>query len=52
VTDATLQGDPASLWPMLADEGLTINRSQQRLFVTYLGGCNVKGRVTLVRRTG
>jgi hypothetical protein len=43
VTDAALQGDPASLCAMLAGEGLTINRSQQRAFAIYLGGCNVKG---------
>jgi hypothetical protein len=48
VTDAALQGDPASLCAMLAGEGLTINRSQQRAFAIYLGGCNVKGRVTIV----
>jgi putative DNA primase/helicase len=51
-TDAALQGDPASLCAMLADEGLTINKSQQRAFATYLSGCNVKGRVTIVHRTG
>jgi putative DNA primase/helicase len=51
-TDAALQGDPASLCAMLAGEGLTINRSQQRAFATYLSGCNVKGRVTIVHRTG
>lgn len=52
VTDAALQGDPSALCGGLADEGLTINRNQQRPFLTYLSGCNVKGRVTLVRRDG
>jgi putative DNA primase/helicase len=52
VTDAALQGEPASLCAMLADEGLSINRTQQQPFLTYLSGCNVKGRVTIVRRTG
>lgn len=52
VTDAALQGDPAALCAALADEGLIINRNQQRPFLTYLGGCNVKGRVTIVHRTG
>ncbi len=52
VTDAALQGDPASLCAMLADEGLTINRSQQRQLAIYLGGANVKSRVTIVHRTG
>jgi putative DNA primase/helicase len=51
-TDAALQGDPASLCAMLADEGLTINKSQQRAFATYLSGCNAIGRVTIVHRTG
>ncbi len=52
VTDAALQGDPAALCAMLANEGLRINRGQQRAFVTYLGGVNVKSRVTIVQRTG
>jgi hypothetical protein len=52
VTDAALQGDPAALCAMLADEGLTINRSQQRALVSYLGGCHVKPRVMIVDRTG
>ena len=52
VTDAALQGDPASLCGALADEGMTINRAQQRAFVTYLGGATVKSRVTVVPRTG
>jgi uncharacterized protein (DUF927 family) len=52
VTDAALQGDPASLCAILADEGLSINRSQQRQLAIYLGGANVKSRVTIVHRTG
>jgi putative DNA primase/helicase len=52
VSDAALQGDPSVLCGGLADEGLTINRNQQRHFLTYLSGCDVKGRVTIVHRTG
>jgi hypothetical protein len=52
VADAALQGDPSALCGGLADEGLSINRNQQRPFLTYLSGCNVKGRVTIVHRTG
>jgi hypothetical protein len=52
VADAALQGDPASLCAGLADAGLTINRSKQRALLTYLGGVDVKGRVTIVHRTG
>jgi putative DNA primase/helicase len=52
VSDAALQGDPSALCAALADEGLNINRSHQRAFLAYLCGCNVKDRVTLVRRTG
>ena len=37
---------------ILADGGLKINRGQQRALVTYLSGTSVKGRVTLVERTG
>jgi putative DNA primase/helicase len=48
VADAALQGDPASLCATLADEGLNINRSQQR----QLGGIYVKSRITIVHRTG
>jgi putative DNA primase/helicase len=36
VTDAALQGDPSALCGGLADEGLRINRNQQRPFLTYL----------------
>jgi Domain of unknown function (DUF927) len=52
VADAALQGDPSALCGGLADEGLRINRKQQQPFLTYLSGCNVKGRVTIVHRTG
>src|SRR5579884_303683 len=52
ISDASLQGDPGALCAALADEGLKINRAQQRSLLNYLGGCNVKGRVTLVHRTG
>ena len=36
----------------LARDGLGINRGQQKQFATYLCGCHVPGRVTLVHRTG
>ncbi len=52
VADSALQGDPSALCGGLADEGLSINRNQQRPFLTYLSGCNVRGRVTIVHRTG
>jgi hypothetical protein len=52
VTDAALQGDPASLCSELASEGLQINRNQQRALAIYLSGANVSGRVTVVSRTG
>ena len=52
VTNAALQGDASALCGGLADEGLRINPNQQRAFRTYLAGCNVTGRVTIVRRTG
>jgi putative DNA primase/helicase len=52
VSDATLQGDSSALCGGLAGEGLSINPNQQRAFRTYLFGCNVKGRVTIVHRTG
>jgi putative DNA primase/helicase len=52
VSDAALHGDPAALCGALADEGLRINRGQQRALVTYLSGASVKGRVTMVSRTG
>ena len=47
-----LQGAASALCGGLADEGLRINSNQQRAFRTYLAGCNVTGRVTIVRRTG
>ena len=52
VTDAALQGDARSLCAMLADEGLHIARGQQRELCTYLNGCDVPSRVTIVNRTG
>ena len=52
VSDAALQGDPAALCAGLADEGLRINRGQQRAFAIYLSGATVKGRVTVVLGTG
>jgi uncharacterized protein (DUF927 family) len=52
VTDAALQGDPASLCATLADEGLHIVRGHQRDLANYLNGCNVEARVTVVSRTG
>jgi len=52
VTDAALQGDPAPLCGGLASDGLRINRAQQRAFASYLSGASVKGRVTIVSRTG
>jgi putative DNA primase/helicase len=52
VTNAALQGDASALCAGLADKGLRINPNQQRALRTYLAGCNVTGRVTIVRRTG
>jgi len=52
VTDAALQGDPAPVCASLVDGGLRINRSQQRAFASYLSGAPVKGRVTIILRTG
>lgn len=52
VTDAALQGEAGPLSAMLASDGLAINRSQQRVFAVYLSGATVKGRVTVVSRTG
>jgi putative DNA primase/helicase len=52
VSDAVLQGDPSSLCSGLADEGLRINPAHQRAFRAYLAGAPVKGRVTVVDRTG
>jgi len=52
VTDAALQGDPATLCSILADEGLHIMRGHQRELCSYLNSCNVPGRVTIVTRTG
>ncbi|MBB4196684.1 hypothetical protein CCR94_22020 [Rhodoblastus sphagnicola] len=52
IEDAALQGEPAPLCAALAGEGLRINRGAQRHLVAYLSGANVKGRVTIVARTG
>ena len=52
VADASLQGDAASLCGVLAGDGLSINRNQQRAFASYLSACQPQGRVTLVLRTG
>lgn len=52
IEDAALQGEPAPLCAALANEGLRINRGAQRFLVAYLSGANVKGRVTIVQRTG
>ena len=52
VEDAALQSDPAPLCALLANEGLRVNRSAQRHLVAYLSGASVKGRVTIVNRTG
>jgi putative DNA primase/helicase len=50
--DAALRGDASALCGGLADKGLRINPNQQRAFRTYVAGCNVMGRVTIVSRTG
>ncbi len=52
VAEAALQGDPSTLCASLASDGLRISRAQQRHFVAYLSGANVKGRVTIVAHTG
>jgi uncharacterized protein (DUF927 family) len=52
VSDAALQGDPATLCAVLADEGLKINRTKQKEFAEYLSGVDVSARVTIVNRTG
>jgi hypothetical protein len=52
VPDAALHGDPSALCGTLADEGLWINRAQQRALMNYLSGVEVDGRVTHVDRTG
>lgn len=52
VEDAALQGEPAPLCASLADAGLRISRNAQRHLVAYLSGARVKGRVTIVQRTG
>ncbi len=52
IPDAALQGDVAALAATLADEGLRVNRMHQRALAGYLCGVNVRGRVTMVSRTG
>lgn len=52
VTEAALQGDPASLAASLAGDGLRVSRAHQKALSTYLCGVSTKGRVTLVSRTG
>jgi len=52
VSDAALQGDPSPLCQSLASEGLRIARNGQRQLADYLAGARVKGRVTIVQRTG
>lgn len=52
VGDAELQGDAGALAGRLAGEGLKIDRNQQKALAFYLCGVTVKGRVTLVSRTG
>jgi uncharacterized protein (DUF927 family) len=52
VSEAALQGDPASLCGPVADEGLRLNRDAQRHLLTYLSRVTPKGRVTMVSRTG
>jgi putative DNA primase/helicase len=52
VADSALQGDPSALCGVLADAGLRVNRTQQRMLVNYLSGVEVQGRVTHVDRTG
>ena len=52
VTDAALHGDPGPLCASVVDGGLRIDRAQQRAFAGYLSGARVKGRVTIIVRTG
>jgi hypothetical protein len=52
ISDAALQGDPATLCAALADEGLKINRSRQKEFAEYLSGVVISTRVTIVNSTG
>jgi putative DNA primase/helicase len=52
VSEATLQGEPASLCATLADEGLKINRSRQKELAEYLISVGVDKRVTIVNHTG
>jgi putative DNA primase/helicase len=52
VSDAGLQGDPASLCGELAGDGLQVDRSHQRELAEYLSGVTVSERVTNVSKTG
>ena len=52
VGEAALQGEPGALAALLASDGLRINRAQQRALASYLSAVTVKGRVTMVSRTG
>lgn len=52
ITEAALQGEPASLCATLADAGLQINRSRQKDLAEYLSGVRIDARVMIVNRTG
>jgi uncharacterized protein (DUF927 family) len=52
VPESALQGEVPTLCGALADAGLSINRTQQRMFVNYLSFVPAKARVTHVDRTG
>jgi hypothetical protein len=52
VSDAGLQGEPASLCGELAGDGLQIDRTHQRELAEYLNGVIVSERVTNVGKTG
>jgi putative DNA primase/helicase len=52
VPDSALQGEVPTLCGALADAGLRINRTQQKLFVNYLSFVPAEARVTHVDRTG
>ena len=52
VADAETHGEPSALCASLADQGLWIDRDWQRHFARYLSKVRVKGRLTVVARTG
>lgn len=52
ILDSLLHADPGALCQSLASDGLKINRDKQRTLANYLSEAEVKGRVTLVNRTG